>query len=58
MNKDRIVGTAKQLAGTVKEKIGGAVGNTRMVVDGKIEQAVGKVRGAVGVLKEKFAEKK
>ena len=52
MNKDRIVGTAKQAAGTVKQEVGHIVGDAKLETDGKIEVAAGKVQNAVGGLKD------
>ncbi|MCE6952640.1 CsbD family protein [Cereibacter sphaeroides] len=48
MDKNRIKGTAKQVAGTVKEQIGKLTGNESLEVEGKVEQAEGAVQKAVG----------
>lgn len=52
MDKDRIVGTAKQVKGAVKEAIGKATGDKKLVVEGKSDKAEGKIQNAVGGLKD------
>jgi uncharacterized protein YjbJ (UPF0337 family) len=48
MDKDRIIGSAKEVKGTAKEAIGKATGDAKLQVDGKADQAEGKVRNAIG----------
>jgi len=48
MNKDRIVGTAKEAKGAIKEAVGKAVGNPTLTVKGQAEKAEGKLQNAVG----------
>ena len=48
MNKDQIVGTAKEAKGAIKEAVGKAVGNTRLTVEGQAEKTSGKLQNAVG----------
>jgi uncharacterized protein YjbJ (UPF0337 family) len=55
MNKDRIVGAAKTVAGNIKQALGKAVGDKKTVADGKTEAAEGKVQNAVGRIKESGA---
>ena len=38
MNKDRIEGAGKQVAGTVKETVGALVGDAKLQADGRSEQ--------------------
>lgn len=57
MNKDRIAGATKQVAGAVKETIGTTFWDARMAAEGKLEKAAGKLQSAVGVIKEKLAKK-
>ena len=53
MDKDRIVGSAKQVEGAVKE----AVGNAKLESEGKADQVEGKSQNAVGGLKDTAKEK-
>ena len=48
MDKNRIVGSAKEMKGGVKETIGKAIGDAKLQADGKADQAEGKVQNAVG----------
>lgn len=52
MDKDRIVGAAKTVAGNAKQAIGKLVGDQKTVTDGKIEASEGKVQNAVGGMKD------
>ena len=52
MNKDRVVGAAKTVAGNIKQALGKAVGDQKTVTDGKTEVAEGKVQNAVGGIKD------
>ena len=52
MDKDRIVGSGKQIKGSIKEAIGKVVGDAKLQVDGKTEQAEGKVQNLVGTIKD------
>jgi uncharacterized protein YjbJ (UPF0337 family) len=52
MDKDRIVGAAKQAKGVLKEAAGKVVGDAKLRADGKADQAEGKVQNAVGGLKD------
>lgn len=52
MDKDRIAGTAKQVKGAVKEAVGKATGDKKLVVEGKSDKAEGKIQNAVGGLKD------
>ena len=52
MDKDRLVGSAKQIKGTVKQVIGKAVGDAKLESDGKADKTEGKVQNAVGGLKD------
>ncbi len=48
MDKNRIVGSAKELKGATKEAIGKAIGDAKLQSDGKADQAEGKVQNAIG----------
>lgn len=56
MDKDRIIGAAKTVAGTVKEVTGKAVGDQKLAADGKAEKIEGKVQNAVGGAKDAVRE--
>ena len=52
MDKDRVVGAAKQAKGAVKEAVGKAVGDNKLVAEGKSDKVEGKIQNAVGGLKD------
>ena len=52
MDKDRIKGVAKQAKGTVKEAAGKALGDSKLVADGKSDKVEGKLQNAIGGLKD------
>ncbi len=52
MNKDQVKGRVEQAKGSVKEAAGKVVGNKKLEVEGKIDQAVGKTQATYGDLKE------
>jgi uncharacterized protein YjbJ (UPF0337 family) len=52
MDRDRIAGAAKQAKGAVKEAVGKAVGDNKLVADGKSDKVEGKIQKAVGGLKD------
>jgi uncharacterized protein YjbJ (UPF0337 family) len=54
MDKNRIIGSAKQIKGSIKEAIGRAVGDAKLKTDGKADQTEGKVQNLVGTIKDSF----
>jgi uncharacterized protein YjbJ (UPF0337 family) len=48
MDKNRVEGSIKQVKGAAESVIGKAIGDAKLVNDGKIDKAVGKVQNAVG----------
>jgi uncharacterized protein YjbJ (UPF0337 family) len=52
MNKDRIVGAAKRAKGAIKEAAGKAIGDAKLVADGKSDQVEGKIQNAIGGVKD------
>lgn len=52
MNKDRIAGIAKQAKGALKEAAGNALGDAKLVAEGKDDQTLGKVQNAIGGVKD------
>jgi uncharacterized protein YjbJ (UPF0337 family) len=52
MDKDRVVGSAKQVKGTVKKVVGKAVGDAKLEAEGKSDKVAGKVQNALGGVKD------
>lgn len=52
MDKDRIVGSAKQIKGTVKQVVGKVAGDAKLEAEGNADKIEGKVQNAVGGLKD------
>ena len=52
MDKDRIVGAAKQAKGAIKVAAGKALGDSKLVAEGKSDKVEGKIQNAVGGLKD------
>jgi uncharacterized protein YjbJ (UPF0337 family) len=52
MNKDRIKGSAEQAKGKVKEVAGKATGDKKLQGEGKAQKVGGKIRNALGGLKD------
>ncbi|KAA5609215.1 CsbD family protein [Rhodovastum atsumiense] len=52
MNKDRIVGKAKEVLGTVEESLGKVVGSSKLTAEGQGEHAEGKIQSATGSAKD------
>jgi uncharacterized protein YjbJ (UPF0337 family) len=56
MNRDQVVGTAKDVAGKVQRKVGEATGDASQQIKGGAKQVEGKVQRGVGNL-EKASDK-
>ena len=52
MHKDEAKGAAKDISGSVKEGVGKATGNERLVAEGAAQRVEGKVQKGVGALKD------
>jgi len=52
MDKDRIVGSGKQIKGAVKQVVGKAVGDAKLESEGKADRIEGKVQNTIGGLKD------
>jgi len=52
MDKDRVVGSAKQVKGAVKQAVGKAAGDTKLETVGKADKIKGKVQNAIGGVKD------
>jgi uncharacterized protein YjbJ (UPF0337 family) len=51
MDKDQVVGSAKQVKGAVEESVGSAVGDAKLESEGRADKAEGKIRKAIGGLR-------
>ena len=52
MDKERIKGMAQQGKGAMKEGAGKALGDEKMKAEGKMDKMEGKVRNAIGGMKD------
>jgi uncharacterized protein YjbJ (UPF0337 family) len=52
MDKDRIIGSAKEIKGAVKETIGKATGDAKLQADGKADKTEGTIQNAIGGLRD------
>jgi uncharacterized protein YjbJ (UPF0337 family) len=52
MDKDRIVESAKQVKGAVKEVVGRAIGDTKLESEGNADKIEGKVQNVIGGFKD------
>ena len=52
MDKDRVVGSAKQIKGAVKQAVGKAVGDAKLELEGAADKVEGKVQSAIGGIKD------
>jgi uncharacterized protein YjbJ (UPF0337 family) len=52
IDKDRVVGSAKEIKGTVKQTVGKAVGDAKLESEGNADKIEGKVQNAIGGLKD------
>jgi uncharacterized protein YjbJ (UPF0337 family) len=58
MDKDRTKGSAKNMSGKLKEGAGKLTGDSKLQVEGKMDQGKGKVQNALGGLKDTLKGKK
>jgi uncharacterized protein YjbJ (UPF0337 family) len=52
MDKDRVKGSATNVGGKLKEGAGKLIGDEKLKLEGKADQATGKVQNAVGGIKD------
>jgi len=52
IDKDRVVGSAKQIKGSVKQVVGRAVGDAKLESEGKTDKIEGKVQNTIGGVKD------
>jgi uncharacterized protein YjbJ (UPF0337 family) len=57
MDKDRIKGSAEQATGKVKEVAGKLTGDAKLEGEGKADKAAGKIRNAVGGIKDALKDR-
>jgi uncharacterized protein YjbJ (UPF0337 family) len=56
MDEDRVKGAAQNIKGKIKEAAGKATGDTKLETEGKADQVGGKIRNAVGGVKDSIRE--
>jgi uncharacterized protein YjbJ (UPF0337 family) len=52
MDRDRIVGAAHEVKGSVKEIAGKSIGDAKLQSDGKAEKTAGKIQNTIGGVKD------
>jgi len=52
MDKDRVVGSAKEIKGAVNQVVGKALGDAKLESEGKVDKMEGKVQNAIGGLRD------
>jgi uncharacterized protein YjbJ (UPF0337 family) len=52
MDKNRIIGSAKEVKGVAKKVIGKATGDAKLQADGRADIAEGKIQNAIGGLSD------
>ena len=57
MDKDRVKGSAQQAKGAVKEAAGKVTGDAKLQSEGKTDKVAGKIRSAIGGLKDSLRGK-
>jgi len=56
MDEDRVKGSAQNMKGKVKEAAGKVTGDAKLESEGRADQAGGKVRNAVGGVKDSIRD--
>jgi uncharacterized protein YjbJ (UPF0337 family) len=51
MDKDQVIGSAKQVKGAVEQSGGSAVGDAKMESEGRADKVEGKIQKAIGGLR-------
>jgi uncharacterized protein YjbJ (UPF0337 family) len=57
MDKDRVKGSAQQAKGAMKEVVGKVTGDAKLESEGKGDKVAGKIRNAVGGVKDTLRRK-
>lgn len=55
-DQDRIEGSAKNMGGKMKERLGKMTGDSKLQAEGKADQVEGKVQNAVGGVKDSLRD--
>jgi uncharacterized protein YjbJ (UPF0337 family) len=56
MDKNRIIGSAKQVKGSIMQTVGKALGDTKLQVEGKTEEMEGKAQNLAGSISDTVKE--
>ncbi len=56
MDKNRIIGSAKEAKGNVKEAVGKLTGDAKLQADGHADKVEGKIQNAVGGVNDALRE--
>lgn len=56
MDKNRIIGSANQIKGSIKQAIGKAIGDTKLQVEGKADETKGKAQNLAGSISDAAKE--
>ena len=57
MDKDRVIGSAKQVKGAAKQSVGRAVGDAKLESQGQADKVEGKIQNAIGGVWDKLKGK-
>jgi uncharacterized protein YjbJ (UPF0337 family) len=57
MDKDRVVGSTKQVEGAVKQSVGRAVGDAKLKSEGQADKVEGKIQNAIGTRRDRLKGK-
>ena len=52
MDKDRVVGSAKEVKGAIKQAAGRAIGDAKLEADGRADKIEGRIQNAIGGIKD------
>ena len=52
MDRDRLAGSAQQAKGAVKDAVGGALGDSKLQAEGKLDKVEGKAQNTAGGIKD------
>jgi uncharacterized protein YjbJ (UPF0337 family) len=51
MDKDQVIGSAKQVKGAVEQPVGSAVGDAKLESEGRADKIEGKIQKTIGSLR-------
>jgi uncharacterized protein YjbJ (UPF0337 family) len=57
MDKDRVVRSAKQVKGAIKQSVGRVVGDAKLESKGQADKVEGKIQNAIGDLRDRLKGK-